>query len=790
MASSNPLRPQNRSQQDPPGTLMNQDLKTKLSASSFKRGSENLDPNASAETGKGVNKLKAVSRLPVLAKSLQPALSELSQNPSHNRWEQRPFTGKVQKKRTCTKPIPFNLSQSRSRSQRNTDIPQGKAPLTPSARLTSVEKVRNLNPSAKTETQSHKAVTPGVLRAPANKSQRLQPGSHVEYVASNKDSADVHPPSQESGCCSHTDLSSRLGSITLVQSKLPEDSGWSHLSKPSLIKVDVKSDNQAPKDKYCFQTVPSATQNHKGSSSNLPSAVRNVLPCEGSSAVGAQCLMPRLSTCPPGLGTSNHVPQRFVKKTHHGVDVTTDKAGLFSPDPSALRSILQSDGTRPEEHVGATPRVSICPTGRGTSIYSAQRVPVKKTQKEAPAEAKSPTGSSFSPDPSVLRDILQVNGATPHAPTCLTGRGTSFYSAQRVPVKKLQTDDSAAIKASAGSAVSFSPDPAALRSILLNEGVRAAGATPRVSTCPSGRGTSIYSAQRVPVKKNKPEATTAAASQCANRTPVMKWTPQRVANTKPQSMRKLCTTQKSSLRGSPGLHGPHDPSTGLLVCHEGEDVVQRLFEDQEQMDDDQIDQDDVTSQQLLKSHQTTEAQSRMKENGNSNHCNTENEGKKTNQPFIQAAHRGSVIVFSSSQRLGSDRSQDTLKTTGAGVPLQLCGDRPTSHNALPLLSDERNGSKINPTLDLTKESQSKASTVIHSTAVSALRRRHTPLEELILDEECATYTSRLLSCPLQPRCGNPVATTLLFQDSTSFLPIGLSSLVHMNPVPSGSSIRA
>lgn len=154
----------------------------------------------------------------------------------------------MQKKRTCTKPIPFNFSQSRSRSQRNTDVPQGKAPLTPSARL------RNLNPSAKTETQ---AVTPGVLRAPANKSQRLQPGSHVEYVASNKD-----PPSQESGCCSHTDLSSRLGSITLVQSKLPEDSGWSHLCKPSLIKVDVKSDNQAPNDKYCFQTVTSATQSH------------------------------------------------------------------------------------------------------------------------------------------------------------------------------------------------------------------------------------------------------------------------------------------------------------------------------------------------------------------------------------------------------------------------------------------------------------------------------------------------------------------------------------------------
>ncbi|XP_016104035.1 uncharacterized protein [Sinocyclocheilus grahami] len=722
MASSNALRPQNRSQQDHSGILKHQELKTKRASS--KRGSENLDPSAFAETGKGVGKLKGVSRLPVLAKSLQPALSELSQNPSHNRLEQSALTSKAQKKRIYTKPVPFNLSQSRTHNQRNAAIPLGKAALTPSTRLTPGEKVRNLNQSAKTETSSNKAMTSGVLRAQANKSHQQHPSSHAEYVASNKDSSDVHPSSHESGCCSHTDLSSRLGSITLVQSKIPEDSGLSNLCKISLIKVDVNSDNQAPKDKHC---LPSTTQSHVNTK-----AVHNVLPCEGSSAFGAQCMMPRLSTCPPGPGTFNNLPQRVVKKSH-SLDGIADKSGPFSPDPSALRSILQSDGMRLGEHIGATPRASTCP-GRGTSIYSAQRVPAKKTQTEAPAEAKSPTG--------------------------------------RV--------------------VSFSPDPAALRSILLNEGVRAGGATPRVSTCPTGRGTPIYSAQRVPVKKNKPEVVAAATSSpCANRTPVMKWTPQRVANTKPQSVRKLCTAQKmSSLRGSPGLHEAHNPSTGLLVCQEGEDVVQRLFEDQEQMNADQLDQDDITSQQLLNSHQTTETQSTIKENSDSNHCHTKDEGKKTAQPFIQAAHRGTVIVFSSSQRLGSDRSQDTLKTPGTGHPLQLFEGQLASHNALPLQSDQSNGSQINPSLDLPKQSQSKDPTVTHSTAVSALRRRHTPLEEMFLHEECATYTSRRLSCPLQPRCGNPVAATLLFQDSTCFLPIGLSSPVRLSPVPSGSSIRA
>ncbi|XP_073678805.1 uncharacterized protein [Garra rufa] len=201
------------------------------------------------------------------------------------------------------------------------------------------------------------------------------------------------------------------------------------------------------------------------------------------------------------------------------------------------------------------------------------------------------------------------------------------------------------------------------------------------------------------------------------------------------------------------------------------------------MDEDQMHQDNVTSQQLLNT-QTTEAQSAI------NYCHTKNEGKKTIQPFIQAAHRGSVIVFSSSKRLGPEQSQDTLKTSRTDAPLQLYEGQLTSHNALPLQSDQSSGSQINPSLDLPKQNQSKAPTIKHSSAVSALRWRHTPLEEMFLDDECATFTSRLLSCPLQPRCGNPVAATLLFQDSTCFLPIGLSSPVRSSPVPSGYSISA
>ncbi|KAA0707165.1 hypothetical protein E1301_Tti002486 [Triplophysa tibetana] len=692
MASSNPLRPQNRTLQNQTGILKQQEVNKLTAAASSKRGSENLDPNAEAEAGKGVNKLKGVSRLPVLAKSL-PAGNDLSQQ---NRWEQRPLSGKAQKKRICTKPVPFNLSQSRKHNQRNADVAGGKAPLTPSARLT---------PGAKLK--SHKATTPGVFRS-ASKLESAMP-----RTASIKPTA---LDSTESRSASQTDLSSRFGSITLAQSKLPEDSRLSHLCKDSLNNVGVCSSGQAPKDQNGIQIVLSAsgTQSHAGTK-----AMHNVISWEGSNIVGALSVMPRLSICPSGPGSSNNLPQRVsVKKGQRDVVNTTGNAGAFSPDPSSLRSILQNDAMR-VERVGATPRASTCPTGRPTS----------------------------------------------------------FYSARRVPVKKPPMDDVAAVT---GSSVTFSPDPSALRSILQNEGVRVGalgGATPRVSTCPTGRGTSIYSAQRVPVKKTKTEDT-GTASYCANRTPVRTWTPQRVANTKSQSMMKILTAQKMSrLRDSPGFSGPQDPSTQFLMDEE-EDVVQRLFDDADQLDNNQMAEKGFKSEQLRTtstSNQTIEPLTN-KEILKSNHRHNEDEGKKSCQPFIQAAHRGSVIVFSSSQRLcGSDRPQEAPVIENSSI----------SH--ITLLSNRSNGSQVTSGSDVIKQINTCTQSKLKA---AALRRRHTPLEEMILDEECATYTTRLLSCPLQPRCGNPVATTLMFEDSTCFFPIGLSSPKRLSPVPSGSSIRA
>lgn len=58
-----------------------------------------------------------------------------------------------------------------------------------------------------------------------------------------------------------------------------------------------------------------------------------------------------------------------------------------------------------------------------------------------------------------------------------------------------------------------------------------------------------------------------------------------------------------------------------------------------------------------------------------------------------------------------------------------------------------------------------------SSAVAMLRKRLPPFEELRLDEEVATYTSVCVSAatgfvPPQPRCGNPLAAMLHFEESS------------------------
>ncbi|XP_058266886.1 uncharacterized protein troap [Hemibagrus wyckioides] len=766
MASSpTALRPQNKSQKDPVGILKHRELhknsRAKLHmAQSSKRGAENKDPNEPAKPAKGVNKLMGVSRLPVLAKSLQSAVTNVSPNPAHKRWEERPLLGKAQKRKTCTKPVPFNFSQSRTRNKKGTEAVSEPSTESgnPTTHLTRIP--------AKTLSVSRHETKTGAA------AQNAASGGNISEHANTAVTDNVSVSTGKGNdiiSAIQKDLSTKLGNITLAHTQHTKDERFSFKASGFEDQADCH-----PNTKKTIQTLLSAD-----CKTGLSEGVGNV---------AANSQTPRVSTCPSGPGSSVYLPQRVsVKKKKNGCgpEAISENTMPFSPDPSALRSIQLNEGIKVRDFDGATPRVSTCPSGRGTSIYSAQRVPMRKPQTHTvgePAENTMP----FSPDPSALRSILlnegikvrDFDGVTPHVSTCPSGRGTSIYLAQRVPMRKPQTHTAASVGEPAAGTVSFSPDPSALRSILHNEGIKAGSSdvmTPRVPLCPSRKATSMYTAQRVPVKKAKAEE---AAQTGISQTPVRKWTPQRVPASQSHSVKRLNSTHKTNLLNiSPGFGETHDPSTASS-SQQDEEVVQRLFqeepehEENEQMEDSG---DEVTSGQSLQHHQSAEHE--LKHGGETETAETERyhsekEKLPAEQPFIQAPHRQSVIVFSSGQKL-LPRNGASIQTSQHAAQLQPFADQTS-----------RSQSELNSRTDRTaspgKQCKTKASSV--SLAVCALRRRLPPLEEMFLDEECAMYTSRQRSWPTQPRCYNPVASTLLFQDSTCFVPIIVTS-PSLSPVP-------
>ncbi|XP_047663364.1 uncharacterized protein LOC113658360 isoform X3 [Tachysurus fulvidraco] len=692
------LHPQNKCQKEDVGILKHQDLnkvttnsRAKLhTAQSSKRGAENKDPNESAKPAKGANDCKGVSRLPVLAKSMRSSVTDISPNPANKKWEERPLLGKAQKRKTCTKPVPFSLSQSRTRNQRGTE--PSTAPSTKSGNPTT----HLTHTLAKTQSEYTNIVVT----------------NNVSLMAENKPTTafKLKSPGKGNDLIStiQKDLSTKLGKITLAHTEHTKDGRFSSKAVGFEDQADCRSNS-----KQAIQTLLSADCK-TGVSENVCNAVAN-------------SQTPRVSTCPSGPGSSIYLPQRVSvkkKKKGCGAEAISENTVPFSPDPSALRSILLNEGIKVRDSGEATPQVSTCLLGRGTSIYSAQRVPIRKPQTHTAASVAEPTG-----------------------------------------------------------AVSFSPDPSALRSILHNEGIKtgSSGAlTPRVPLCPSRRATSIYTAQRVPLKKARAEE---AAQTGISQTPVSKWTPQRVPASQSHSVRRLNSTQKTHLlHTSTGFRETHDPSMASSSQQEQEEVVQRLFQEEPEHEENELMEDsgdEVTSGQSLQHHQSAECE--LKHGGETETAETERyhsekEKLPAAQPFIQAPHRQSVIVFSSGQKLLSQNGA-SIQTSQHAAQLQLFTDQ-TSRSQSGLNSETDR--PVSPG----KQCKTKASGL--NLAMFALKRRLPPLEEMFLDEECAMYTSRQQSWPTQHRCYNPVASTLLFQDSTCFVPIIVTSS-SLSPVPQLSS---
>uniref|UniRef100_A0A4W4F1U4 Uncharacterized protein n=1 Tax=Electrophorus electricus TaxID=8005 RepID=A0A4W4F1U4_ELEEL len=607
MASSTSLRPQNNKNTEFTGILKNQELNKvpessrskACTAPSSNGGSENRDPKETSNRTKGGNKSRGVSRLPVLAKSMQTLSTDICQSPSHRRWEGRPLRGKSQKRRTCSKPILFSLSKAWNCNQMSTEGVSVKVSKTPPAAAASLETPKHHQHNAAMKTLpfslEHHTIAPS------------KPNKAVPETWLGDD-----PSSDEMASSIQRDLSAQLARITLAHSELAP--GYS----VGISGVEDKADCQA-KTKSCIQTPLSANCTRK----------------TGGWGFQLQCGL-NISQC----------------KFFETVELSVLGAVLSSPDPS--HNFLPSEGVGIS--LGATPRVSVFPTGRGTSVYSAQRVPIKKAQTETT--------------------------------TTLPGR----------------------------DAISFSPDPGALRSILLNEGIKVGGpvgATPQETTRPSARGASIYSVRQLVGCSHSDFHPVSFGDICC------KWLA--LSNGVCTRLREYQLNAFGFSQIEPGLRRGNGMDAGLG-------------------------------------------------------CSEKESEHRAGQPFIQAAHRQSVIVFSSGRKPLVPGLRDAVDRAAAPPTRQHAGQKEPS-------AAQTSGSQSAPNSDANKQ-------MITSLAVCALRRRLPPLEELFLDEECATYMSDQQSWPTRPRCTNPVASTLLFHDSMCFVPIGVTS-PNLSPVAHLSlSLRA
>ncbi|KAM4609948.1 uncharacterized protein troap [Polymixia lowei] len=385
---------------------------------------------------------------------------------------------------------------------------------------------------------------------------------------------------------------------------------------------------------------------------------------------------------------------------------------------------------------------------------------------------------AFQSDHAALLSILKNEGVGAMGLGSATPSATKPYNYLPQRVSVMKSRQTAGPATGPAKSVQFSPDPTALRSILQNEGVKAGGplgTTPRNSACPTGRGTSIYTAQRVPVSKSRAETTGGPVVIALRETPVMKWTPQRVPDTRHQSSvrRLLASAHRTPYAGSPRLRGPQD-CNAKLEPHK-EEVVQRLFDDQEDEQSTNDKDPEPEAERLPDQASTTKSHSEQQGDSSRSHRDDNDDDEKEQQrstgghPFFQAPHRESVIFFSTGKKLF--RAPRVEKQESFVQPEQH-GSASTAQEEKP--SGTCPAGQVNPSAPSLHRDLVVQRSGVPGLAVALLRKRLPNLEELRLDEEVATYTSVPAPPafqPARPRCENPLASALHFQESTRFLPI-------------------
>ncbi|XP_046895591.1 uncharacterized protein LOC124480380 isoform X1 [Hypomesus transpacificus] len=715
-----------------------------------KRGIENKDP-AGSEKAPG---RPGISRLPVLAKSLKlQAPTDFTQ--SHRRWDENPLSGKAKTKKQRTKPVPFNFSHPKAHgmveNQRPAVHPISRAGLQATQPVTSSTTDHTNPPGIVSATQR-----PNKFKSRVEHSPHVTPGQHLAALKAR--------PS------------------TLSQSNRGLCNGRKGPLKHQTTSAHISESQPQTFSKNCTVTGAGHPRHGQAPSTfdpmsvGLPTALSGlskVLNCATASAQPA-------FTSESCLKHLNMLSLKELPKTLHddpslqsaaSVQVLSGTAGsgeMFCPDLGAKHRILQNEQV---SEGGAQGTPGSCQAWN----FLPQRVSVMKSRQKNKPSAGLSRAVQFSPDPAALSSILQNEGvkaggtlgATPSRSVCPSGRATSIYTAQRVPVTKSRAEASAG-PMGLSRAVQFSPDPAALSSILQNEGVKAGGtlgATPSRSVCPSGRATSIYTAQRVPVTKSRAEASAGPMVMALNQTPARKWSPQRVPDTRHHSlsMRKLMSAHRTPHAGPPSLRGVQGHTK------DKEEVVQQLFKETDQEEEEQAEEEirdqETGAGQPPQQTCTTESSQTQSTAGQSRSLEDRQaeKSRERGQPSLQAPHRESVIFFSTGKLLLRSAPEQGTSAAASQQPPSVCPDSPsgshTPSTSLPAgQSNQRRGVV------------QKAGAL--SSAAALLRRRLPPFEEMQLDGEVATYAHDPPSfCSLQRRCGDPVASYLHWQDYTSFVPV-------------------
>ncbi|XP_055022040.1 uncharacterized protein troap isoform X2 [Boleophthalmus pectinirostris] len=587
------------------------------------------------------------SRLPVLAKSLHLQIpNEFAQ--SHCKWDAKPLSGKAKTKKPCTRPVPFNLSQPKA------------------SRLPS---------------ENH---PPNIIH-PTRNSKLNKNVSSCQFTTTNRNFKHSATLKENVKSTKMTENSSQLlGKSRPLHSHKTSTSLSKHVSFPL-----NSNENSATASEQPASAAEACSHN------------MNLLSLKDTSSI-----------------------------------LKGDKVDNFQHDQTTLLSILCNE----EMSSAVTPQSK-------PYNYLPQRVSVMKSRQKAESNPGSMKSAQYSPDHGALQSILKNEGVKARTPS---------DTPMRVPVKKNGVDTKTGLSGTSVKMVQFSPDAAALQSILQNEGVRAVGpdgAAPRNSLCPTGRNTSIYMAQRVPVRKNFAEPNAPLMVTAFKQTPGQKWTPQRVVRHQPTSAMKWHTSsQQSPYTTTPGLRG-----CKANLCTKQEEVVQKLFVEDEQTTDEVTVPSTESLQDLAscKEKMHSPVKNEEKEDGSMK------EDERVEGPFFQAPERESVIFFSTGKKLFRDPCFKKLETTGH--------KQHGPEEALPVLLQSCHSQTVTKDLLTLK-------TGVMNPAVAMLRKCLPPLEELRLDEEVATYTS--VSVPTvsgfhapRPRCGNPLATLLHFEESTRFVPI-------------------